>query len=191
MAADSLSNKVILLTGGASGIGLATAKQLLKRGAHLYVCDINQKALDDAATALGSGPSIRYDNVDVTDREAVKAAIASTKAHFGRLDAVASIAGTGGHRLGHDFVWETSSDEYGYIMDVNVRSTFNVLSETLVPGVIEEPNGSVVCVGSMFSRQGFEKGAVFAASKHAMVGMVKSAAKEVGRRGIRVNAVLP
>ena len=56
---------------------------------------------------------------------------------------------------------------------------------------MSEPGSSIVCVGSMFSLQGFEKGAVFAASKHAMSGLVKSAAKEVGKRGIRVNAVLP
>lgn len=192
MATHSLQDKVVLVTGGASGIGLATAKKLLQCGALVSVCDIDQKALDNATNTLkASSPKVLFSQTDVTNAEAVQKVLQTTVEKFGRLDSIASVAGTGGHRLGHESIWQTSQDEYNYIMDVNVRSTYNVLSQALKPGVLTEQGGSIICVGSMFSQQGFEKGAVFAASKHAMVGMVKSAAKEVGSRGIRVNAVLP
>ncbi|PPJ59716.1 hypothetical protein CBER1_10809 [Cercospora berteroae] len=191
MPVDTLQDRVVLVTGGASGIGFATAKRLLERGALVYLTDINEEALKQAASTLNNQARFDVRYVDVTKRDAVRAAIISAKERFGRLDAIGSIAGTGGRRLGHEFIWQTTSDEYDFNFDINVRGTFNILSEALTPGVMREPGGSIVCVGSMFSLQGFEKGAVFAASKRATTGLVKSAAKEVGKRGIRVNAVLP
>jgi NAD(P)-dependent dehydrogenase (short-subunit alcohol dehydrogenase family) len=113
-----------------------------------------------------------------------------TKEKFGKIDGIANIAGTAGHKLGHEEIWEVDDKEFDYIMDVNVRGVFNVLSEALKPGLLEEP-GSVVHITSMFAERGFPKGAVYSTSKHAGVGMVKSAAMEAGKRGIRVNAVMP
>jgi len=75
-------------------------------------------------------------------------------------------------------------------MDLNVKGLFNVLGEALMSGFLEEP-GSVVHVASMFAERGYYEGAVFAASKHAAVGMVKSDAREAGERRIRVNVVMP
>jgi NAD(P)-dependent dehydrogenase (short-subunit alcohol dehydrogenase family) len=99
------------------------------------------------------------------------------------------LGGTGGHGLGTEAVWQTSEDEYDYIMDLNVRGLYNVLSTSLVPGFLED-KASVVHIGSIFSQKGFLNGAVFAASKHAALGMVRSAAKETKGR-VRVNCVLP
>jgi NAD(P)-dependent dehydrogenase (short-subunit alcohol dehydrogenase family) len=75
-------------------------------------------------------------------------------------------------------------------MDVNVKGLFNFLREGLKPGTLQEP-GSIVHAASMFSERGFAKGSVYSASRHAVIGMVKSAAIEGGRRGIRVNSVMP
>lgn len=86
-------------------------------------------------------------------------------------------------------VWRTMQREYQFIMDINVMGLFHVLSVSLRPGFLDE-NSSVVHIGSMFSLQGFKNGAVFAASKHAALGMVRSAAKETNGN-IRVNCVLP
>lgn len=192
MAAHSLSEKVVVVTGGVSGIGLATVEKLLKCGAILSVCDIDQNALDRTKNDLGGdGTQLHLEKIDTTNRGAVQAFLENTKAKFGRIDAIAIVAGTAGRRLGHESIWQTTTEEYDFIMDVNVRSTYNVLAESLKPGMINESGGSVVCVGSMFSQRGFKSGAVYSASKHAMIGLVKSAAMEVGSRGIRVNAVLP
>lgn len=91
--------------------------------------------------------------------------------------------------MGTEAVWETSDDEFDFMMKVNVTGMFYVLSEALKPGFMSL-GGSIVQIGSMFSMQGFNKGAVYATSKHAALGMVRSAAKEAGGRA-RVNCVLP
>ena len=132
MPGDTLQDKVVLVTGGASGIGFATAERLLERGALVYLTDINEEALKQAASTLNDAARVCARRVDVTTRDAVKAAINSAKERFGRLDAIGSIAGTGGHRLGHEFIWETTCDEYDFNFDINVRGTFNILSEALV-----------------------------------------------------------
>lgn len=187
-----MKGKVFIVTGGASGIGLATAIQLLKDGASVSVGDIQATTLETIFKSLKEnyGDRFIYSSLDVTKRDQVKSFIANTKQVMGRLDGYANIAGTGGHQLGHESIFETTDDEYDFIMDLNARATFIALGEILRPGVL--PNeGSIVCVGSMFGQRGFKKGAAFAASKHAMVGLVKSAALEAGEKGIRVNVVEP
>jgi len=190
---SAMQGKVFIVTGGASGIGLATVRELLKRGASVSVGDIQSDTLRAAVAPLKAryGDRLHHDVLDVTKREQVRSFISTTLQAFQRLDGYANIAGTGGHRLGHEDVSATSDEEYDFIMNLNVRATFIALGETLRPGTLSGPDGSVVCVGSMFGQRGFKSGAVFAASKHAMTGLAKSAALEAGKRGIRVNVVEP
>ncbi|KAG9250823.1 oxidoreductase [Emericellopsis atlantica] len=187
-----MQDKTYIITGAASGIGLATAQQLLSRGANVSACDINEANLDSVYQPLVAeyGERLHYGRVDVTKRDQVKAFIEATQRKFRTLDGYANIAGTGGLRLGHDAISDTPDEEYDFIMDLNVKATFIALGEVLKPGIFQN-HGSVVCVGSMFGQRGFKRGAVFAASKHAMVGLAKSVALEVGERGIRVNVVEP
>uniref|UniRef100_A0A060TAN5 ARAD1B01848p n=1 Tax=Blastobotrys adeninivorans TaxID=409370 RepID=A0A060TAN5_BLAAD len=186
------NQRVYSIIGGASGMGLATAQTLLKSGHQIAVGDINQKSLDAFVQSLSADEKDRVlaAVVNVTDKDAVKDFLGKSRQKYGKLDGVANFAGVPGHELGTEGVWETTPEEYNHIMDCNVRGPYNVLNESLKPGFLEK-GASVVHVGSMFSLQGFKNGAVFAASKHAALGMVKSAAKEVGQRDIRVNCVLP
>jgi NAD(P)-dependent dehydrogenase (short-subunit alcohol dehydrogenase family) len=188
-----MEGKVYIVTGGASGIGFATARRLLDQGASVSVGDIREDILKAALGPLKEehGERLHYGILDVTKREQVVAFIATTRQKFHRLDGYANVAGTGGHRLGHEPISATTDDEYDHIMDLNTRATYHALAETLRPGVLTGPGGSIVCVGSMFGQRGFKNGAVFAASKHAMAGLVKSAALEAGGRYIRVNVVEP
>lgn len=176
-------------------MGLATSQLLLHRGARVAMCDINASNLSSAVAALPADQQARViaQTVDVTDRASVHDALSNTTRHFGRerIDGVANFAGTGGRRLGLEMIWETAAEEAAFILDLNVKGLYHVLAEALRPGVLQEHGGSVVHVGSMFSERGFKGGAVFAASKAAAVGMMKSAALEVAERGVRVNAVLP
>jgi NAD(P)-dependent dehydrogenase (short-subunit alcohol dehydrogenase family) len=190
--AASLSGNVFIVTGSASGMGLATAKTLLARGAMVGLCDVNEPGLQKMVSALEPEQKDRAfaQALDVTSREAVRAFLQTTKKHFGKLDGIANFAGTGGHNLGKETVWETEVQEYDFIMDLNVKAVFNILGEALKPGVLEEP-ASIVHITSMYAERGYLKGAVFTASKHAANGMIKSAAMEAGDRGIRVNAVMP
>ncbi|KAJ9667871.1 hypothetical protein H2201_002057 [Coniosporium apollinis] len=137
---SSFSGRVFVVTGSASGMGLATAKPLLERGASLGLCDLNGASLEKLFNSLPEEQKSRVIIQIMTSRTAVLA--------------------------------------------------YFVLAEALKPDVLEEP-GSVVHISSMFSMRGYPQGAVFSASKHAAVRMVKSAAMEVGERNIRVNVVMP
>ncbi|KAK9365068.1 hypothetical protein V1509DRAFT_634284 [Lipomyces kononenkoae] len=184
-------SKVILVTGAASGMGLATAKLLLEKGGRVAMCDINQSGLQQVISTLETEQRSRAfpQVVDVRDPTAVRDSLEKAKSYFGTLDGIANFAGTGGHGLGTEAIWETSVEEYDFILNLNVKGLFNILKESLRPGFLA-PGASVVHIGSIFSLQGFKNGAVFAASKHAALGMVRSAAKETGDR-VRVNCILP
>lgn len=184
--------KVVVVTGSASGMGLATATSLASSGAHLALWDINSSKLKEIAKSFKAQSSgkILAQTVDVSDRSAVKAALIEAQHHLGPINAIANFAGTGGHQLGVEPIWETSNEEFEFITNLNIRGLFNILGEALTPGFLGELQ-SIVHIASMFGTRGYKNGAVFAASKHAAVGMVKSAALEVGSRGIRVNCILP
>ncbi|KZL85794.1 short chain dehydrogenase reductase family superfamily [Colletotrichum incanum] len=188
---SSFSDRVIIVIGSASGMGLATAKTLLAEGAKVGMSDVNGIALEKVVKELGTEHQGRvfFKTSDVINRQSVRDFLQETKSHFGKIDGVANFAECGGHQLGTQSIWETSDEEYEFITSLNIRGAFHVLAETLKPGFLSH-GGSFVHIGSMYALQGFYKGAVFAASKHASLGMVRSAAKEVGDRA-RVNCVLP
>lgn len=190
--ATSIAGKAFLITGGASGMGLATVRTLLQRGASLGICDLDEDKLSDLikTTYPFHNGRILVQPVDVADRSAVKNFLKSTKRQFGRLDGIANVAGTGGRLIGTHSIWDIPTEEYDLVMNANTRGVFNTLAEGLVPGFMETP-GSIVNVGSMYSIRGFKNAAPYCCSKHAMVGLTKTAAIEAGERGIRVNAVLP
>ena len=128
--ASNLAGKVYLVAGAASGMGLSTARTLLSRGAQVAVCDINESALK---TTLSELPQDQQDRavpqlVDITDRASVSAFLDRTKSHFGHIDGIANFAGTGGHKLGVESVWETEPKEFDFIMDLNVKEVANVVA---------------------------------------------------------------
>lgn len=189
---SSIAGKVFVITGSASGIGLATATTLLSKGALLGLCDVDKDGLTSFSRNLDDDQRSRVIThvVDISNRSNIASSLKLIKGKFGKIDGIANIAGTAGHKLGHQEIWEIDDREYNFIMEINVKGIFNVLSEGLKPGFLQEP-GSIVHIGSMFSERGFPKGSVFSASKHASVGMIKSSAIEAGKRGIRVNIILP
>lgn len=190
--AGALAGRVFFVTGGASGIGLSVAKTLLSRGASIGLCDNNKEKLETITSLVDESQKTRVITrlVNVANRSAVKDFLEATKSRFGKLHGVANIAGTGGRFIGTHNIWELPSEEYDFVMDTNVRSIFNTMAEALKPGFMETP-ASIVNVGSMFSQRGFSKAAPYSCSKHAIIGLTKSAAIEAGTQGIRVNAVLP
>lgn len=184
--------KVYIVTGAASGMGLATAKVLLARGAKLGICDINKTLLAQYTSSLSDEESSRVmaEAVNVTNQKSIREFLDQTKQKFGKVDGIANFAGTGGHKLGQQLITDTDEAEFDFIMNLNVRALYYILQYSLQPGFLEEP-GSIVHVTSMYAERGFQNGAIFTASKHAANGMIKSAAMEVGKRGIRVNTVMP
>ena len=173
-------------------MGLAAVKTLLARGASVGMCDLDENKFTGAFSTLDASQKSRLiaQPVDVAQRPSVKGFLELTKRHFGKLDGIANVAGIGGRLIGTHCIWEIPTEEFDLVMDVNTRGVFNALAEGLVPGLLE-PSGSIVNVGSMFSTRGFKKAAPYSCSKHAIIGLTKSAAIEAGPRGIRVNALLP
>ncbi|BCR90090.1 SDR family NAD(P)-dependent oxidoreductase [Aspergillus chevalieri] len=134
----SMQNKVFAIFGGASGMGLVTARFLLARGARVAVCDISADNLKQLHTSLPTDQNSHcfVQTGSVTDESAVEAFLTKTKSNFGKLNGVANYAGVPGHKLGTEAIWQTSQEEYHFIMDVNIRGLFNVLTASLRPGFL-------------------------------------------------------
>ncbi|OAX85479.1 hypothetical protein ACJ72_00158 [Emergomyces africanus] len=198
---DSLSSKVYAIT-GVSGIGLAVAKQLRKHGALVSLADISQSALDNAFTALGSSSDqVLITKVDVTSSAQVNAWISATVEKFGRLDGAANMAGVIGKHHGIRDLVNQDDEEWDMILRVNLtgmmycvraqlRAMMAAHREDGSAGGEEEGIGSIVNAASIQGIMGFGKHAAYSTSKHGIVGLTKSVAKEVAP-GIRVNCIAP
>ncbi|KAB5539474.1 3-oxoacyl-reductase [Coniochaeta sp. 2T2.1] len=171
------ATKVIALTGGASGIGLATCHLLASRGATLSIADANGAALDAAKSEiLAAQPDTKILTtvVDVRDAAAVEAWMAETVSAFGRVDGCANLAGVIGKSLGHGTLAEQDVDEWNFIIGVNLTGVMHCLKSQL--GRVTD-NGSIVCASSIAGLQGRAKNGAYAASKHGVLGLTRSAGR--------------
>jgi NAD(P)-dependent dehydrogenase (short-subunit alcohol dehydrogenase family) len=185
-----MQNKVIALTGGASGIGFETCKILASRGAILSIADNRSEPLAAAAKTLQeSGAKVLATVIDTRKKEQVEDWIQKTVKEFGGIDGAANLAGVIGPSMGKKTIAEfTDDDEWDLIMGVNCTGVFNCLRAELK---VMKSGSSIVNAASVAGVMGSPMGAPYVASKHAVVGLTRSAAKEVGKQNIRVNAVAP
>ena len=182
-----LDGKVIAITGGAVGIGLATARAAVREGAAVALIDLNATAaensakslVDEGATAFGVG-------ADVTDGAGIASAIAAVEGALGPISGLvnnAGIAGFGSVHEAEESVWER-------VMAVNVTGTF-LASKAVLPGMIQRGAGSVVNFGSVAGLVGIPGMAAYCAAKGAVVNLTRQMAADYSGRGVRVNAVCP
>jgi NAD(P)-dependent dehydrogenase (short-subunit alcohol dehydrogenase family) len=184
-------NEVVVITGGAGGIGRATAELLARRGARLIVVD-----RDDAtvATALASLPA-RGESLgmalDVRDPEDMAEMARRTLERFGRIDALIAAAGIlrahpGAPRPAH----KLTPEEWQRVLDTNLTGVF-LSNRAVLPAMVKRGSGAIVNVSSTSGRVGRPFDAAYCASKFGVVGFTEAVAQEVARSGVRVHAVLP
>ncbi|OLN97291.1 Levodione reductase 1 [Colletotrichum chlorophyti] len=185
----SLDGKVYAITGGASGIGLATAKIIAKRGATVCLADVDPAAMKDAETYFSQQKTpFSVTKVDVSKKDEVEGWIDAVVKQFGRLDGAANVAGVIGKHHGIREVADLEDEEWHKIIAVNLTGCMYCLRAEL-KNVVD--GGSIVNVASIHGVKGFAKHGAYDASKHGVIGLTRAAAKENGEREVRVNAVAP
>ena len=177
---------VAIVTGAASGIGLATVQRLLADGWAVAVADRDAKALDAARTTLGTSALVHYATLDVTDEAAVTACVRDVAARLGPLKGVVNSAGIAADK----HVFDTTAEDFRRILAVNVIGTFLVGREA-ARLMAETGGGAIVNIASISGLRGSKGRAAYGASKGAVVNLTQVMATDLARFGIRVNAVAP
>lgn len=181
----SLKGKVIAITGAASGIGLSTARLLASRGATLSLADLNQSGLGTALSSL-EGSNHLTTVVDVRKTSDIDSWISKTVKALGKLDGACNLAGV--HTGKGLPLAEESDEDWDFMMGVNGKGVFLCMRAELNN---MKDGGAIVNAASIAGIRGMPNGAIYVASKHAVVGMTRSAARENGKRNIRINAIAP
>lgn len=179
-----LDGKVALITGGESGIGLASARLFVEEGAAVHLVGLDEQRLRAAVEELGQGRASSA-VADVTDEDAVRTAVDSGVERHGRLDVLFSNAGTSG---AISAIAEYPADVFAHTLAVHVGGAFHVLKHGL-PRLTD--GGSVIITSSVVGLIGFPDLSGYVAAKHGQVGLMRTAAKEVAGRRIRVNTLHP
>ena len=184
-----MQNKVIAITGAASGMGLETAKLLASKGAKVSLADVQEAALQAAVTEIQkNGGSAIGTVADVRDRTQVENWIKNTVEIYGKLDGAANLAGVIGKHINITPLQDIDDNDWDLVVGVNQKGLLNCL-RAQIPHFND--GGSIVNAASVAGLIGFPRNAAYVASKHAVVGLTKVAAKELGARQIRCNAFCP
>ena len=181
-------NKTIIVTGGASGIGEACVQLLAREGANVVVADLNEDhAKKTAAEVAQSGGKAAAFAVDVSDPKAVEAMVDFAVKTFSGLYGAVNNAGIGGPS---EPIGDYDIEAWHKVLNVDLHSVFYCMKYELA-AIEASGGGSIVNMSSILGTNGFSTAPAYVASKHAVVGMTKSAALEYSKRGIRINAVGP
>jgi 2-dehydro-3-deoxy-L-rhamnonate dehydrogenase (NAD+) len=175
----------VVITGGASGIGLRTAERIVAEGGQVSVWDVDEAKLNAAKKALGQ--AARITRLDITDPAAVARAAAEAETAMGRIDALVCSAGVAGLNAP---VVDYPIDEWERIFDINVNGLF-YCNRSIAPFMKARGYGRIVNVASIAGKEGNPTASAYSASKAAVIGLTKSLGKELAKDGVTVNAITP
>jgi 3-oxoacyl-[acyl-carrier protein] reductase len=180
-----LNGQVAVVTGGAQGFGLATAKRFLASGAKVSLWDRDGDALNRAVELLGAGASSQV--VDITDFAGLQAAHAEVEKSVGPVSILLNSAGIAGKNAPLD---EMDLDEWRKVIEINLNGTFYV-NKVVIPSMKARNYGRIVNISSVAGKEGNPNASHYAASKAGVIGLVKALGKEVAKYDIAVNAITP
>ena len=180
---NRFTDRVALITGAASGVGRATARQMVGEGASVYGVDIDQEGLQSISDELGERFSLK--TVDIRDREACHEAVKECVEHFGKLDIVANIAGV----VRSHHVTDVDEETWRLIMGVNLDGMFWI-TQAAIPH-LEKTAGNIVNVASNAGFMGQAYTVPYCAAKGAVINMTRALAMEYIKSDIRINAIAP
>lgn len=182
-----LADKVSIITGAGSGIGHATAIKFGQEGAKVAVCDIDEPAAKAVAREIiDSGGEALAFRIDVTDKESIARMVEGVMAKWGRIDTLVNNAGI----VQDAQLKKMSDDQFDRVIDVNLKGVYNC-TKAVVDIMLEQHSGCILNASSIVGLYGNFGQTNYAASKFAVIGMMKTWARELGKKGIRANAICP
>jgi len=182
-----LAGKVSIITGAARGIGHATALKFAREGAKVIVCDLDQAAVDAAVRDVReAGGEAHGFVVDVTVPSSIQKMVDAVRQRYGRIDVLVNNAGI----VQDAQLLKMREDQFDRVIDVNLKGTYNC-AKAVAPIMVEQNSGVILNASSTVGIYGNFGQSNYAASKFGVIGLAKTWARELGRKGVRANAVCP
>jgi len=182
-----IKDKVVLITGSASGIGKETALLFAREGGKLVVADVNDKAGEETVEEIRkNGGDAFFAHLDVSNRDQVKQVVKDTISKYGRIDVLINNAGI----IQDALVVKMTEEQWDRVININLKGPFNCI-QGVVEQMITQGSGVIINISSVVALYGNVGQTNYAATKSGLIGITKTLGKELGRKGIRVNAVAP
>ena len=182
-----LKGRVAIITGGARGIGYATAERMLTSGAAVSLWDIDSNALETASAALSDRGNVTTEQVELTDESSVDRAARSVVEKHGKIDILINNAGITG---GNGKLWELTPEVWRRVIEVNLIGPY-LTCRAVVPAMLKNGWGRIVNVASIAGKEGNPNASHYSSSKAGLIGLTKSLGKELATSNILVNCITP
>ncbi len=182
---NRFADRGVIVTGGASGIGLRTVERFVAEGGRVSIWDVNQASIDAVVARLGS--AVSGVALNVADPQAVAAAAAASEAALGKVDVLVCSAGIAGLNAP---VVDYPIDEWKRVIDINLNGLF-YCNRAVAPLMVKNGYGRIVNVSSIAGKEGNPTASAYSASKAGVIGFTKSLGKELAKTGVTVNAITP